>query len=142
MRMLVTGAAGFIGSQFVRTVFSESPSDNVTVLDALTYAGNPENLKELEKNPRYRFVEGSIGDAALIEKFDRPGMQPACARPLDILVHALLDDRNVGAAQRQLAGEHQPGRTAADNDHIMLECLHVPPRESLRGVPFTGQWGA
>jgi len=68
MRMLVTGAAGFIGSQFVRTVFSESPSDNVTVLDALTYAGNPENLKELEKNPRYRFVEGSIGDAALIEK--------------------------------------------------------------------------
>jgi dTDP-glucose 4,6-dehydratase len=68
MRMLVTGAAGFIGSQFVRTVFSENPSDKVTVLDALTYAGNPENLKELEKLPRYRFVQGSIGDASLIEK--------------------------------------------------------------------------
>ncbi len=66
--MLVTGAAGFIGSQFVRTVFSEAPSDHVTVLDALTYAGNPENLKELKKLPGYRFVHGSIGDAALIEK--------------------------------------------------------------------------
>lgn len=68
MRILVTGAAGFIGSQFVRTVFSESPSDKVTVLDSLTYAGNPDNLKELEKNPNYRFVLGSIGDAALVEK--------------------------------------------------------------------------
>lgn len=68
MNLLVTGAAGFIGSQFVRTVFSESPTDQVTVLDALTYAGNPDNLKELEKDPRYRFVHGSIGDAALIEK--------------------------------------------------------------------------
>lgn len=68
MKMLVTGAAGFIGSQFVRTVFSESPSDRVTVLDALTYAGNPENLQELEKDSRYRFVHGSIGDAALVEK--------------------------------------------------------------------------
>lgn len=68
MRMLVTGAAGFIGSQFVRTVFSESPKDNVTVLDALTYAGNPDNLTELEKDARYRFVQGSIGDAALVER--------------------------------------------------------------------------
>lgn len=68
MKLLVTGAAGFIGSQFVRTVFNESPKDQVTVLDALTYAGNPDNLKELEKDARYRFVQGSIGDAALIEK--------------------------------------------------------------------------
>lgn len=66
--MLVTGAAGFIGSQFVRTALSESPTDRVTVLDALTYAGNPENLQELEKDSRYRFVKGSIGDAAMIEK--------------------------------------------------------------------------
>jgi dTDP-glucose 4,6-dehydratase len=68
MNILVTGGAGFIGSQFVRTVFSESLSDQVTVLDALTYAGNPDNLKEFEKHPRYRFVHGSIGDAGLIEK--------------------------------------------------------------------------
>lgn len=68
MRMLVTGAAGFIGSQFVRTVVIENPSDKVTVLDALTYAGNPDNLKELENDTRYRFVHGNIGDADLIER--------------------------------------------------------------------------
>lgn len=68
MKMLVTGAAGFIGSQFVRTVQSENPFAQVTVLDALTYAGNPENLEEPARHPKYRFVEGSICDAALLEK--------------------------------------------------------------------------
>lgn len=68
MNLLVTGAAGFIGSQFVRTVFSGSPTDRVTVLDALTYAGNPDNLQGLEKEPRYRFVKGAIGDVNVVEK--------------------------------------------------------------------------
>jgi dTDP-glucose 4,6-dehydratase len=68
MKLLVTGAAGFIGSQFVRTVLSENPLCQITVLDALTYAGNPENLKEMDRSPKYRFVHGSIGDAALVEK--------------------------------------------------------------------------
>lgn len=64
--MLVTGAAGFIGSQFVRTVLAERPEVQVTVLDALTYAGNLDNLKELEENPRYRFVHGSITEQRIV----------------------------------------------------------------------------
>lgn len=68
MNLLVTGAAGFIGSQFVRTVFQERPTWKITVLDALTYAGNPENLKEVEKLPGYRFVHGAIGDVSVVEK--------------------------------------------------------------------------
>lgn len=68
MKLLVTGAAGFIGSQFVRTVFREIQDPYVVVLDALTYAGNPDNLKEVESNPRYRFVQGSIGDIQVVEK--------------------------------------------------------------------------
>jgi dTDP-glucose 4,6-dehydratase len=68
MNILVTGGAGFIGSQFVRTVFQERPTWKVTVLDALTYAGNPENLKEVEKLSGYRFVHGAIGDVNVVEK--------------------------------------------------------------------------
>jgi dTDP-glucose 4,6-dehydratase len=68
MNILVTGGAGFIGSQFVRTVFQERPTWRVTVLDALTYAGNPENLKEVAGLPGYRFVHGAIGDVNVVEK--------------------------------------------------------------------------
>jgi dTDP-glucose 4,6-dehydratase len=66
VKILVTGGAGFIGSNFVRHVLATHPEDSVVNLDALTYAGNPENLRDVERDPRYRFVEGNIGDAALV----------------------------------------------------------------------------
>lgn len=62
MRLLVTGGAGFIGSNFIRYWLGEHP-DDVVNFDKLTYAGNLENLKEVETNPRYRFVKGDITDA-------------------------------------------------------------------------------
>jgi dTDP-glucose 4,6-dehydratase len=62
MHLLVTGGSGFIGSNFIRYWLTEHPDDQVTNLDKLTYAGNPENLKELENDPRYRFVKGDIAD--------------------------------------------------------------------------------
>ncbi|HWQ60160.1 MAG TPA: dTDP-glucose 4,6-dehydratase [Candidatus Fimivivens sp.] len=62
MKLLVTGGAGFIGSNFVHHVLREHPDTQVTVLDLLTYAGNLENLKEAEGNPRLRFVKGDITD--------------------------------------------------------------------------------
>ena len=61
MRLFVTGGAGFIGSNYVRHVLATS-DDEVTVFDALTYAGNLETLQDLEGNPRYRFVQGDITD--------------------------------------------------------------------------------
>lgn len=61
MRLLVTGAAGFIGSAYVRHVLATS-DDHVTVLDALTYAGNPANLDELREDRRFGFVHGDICD--------------------------------------------------------------------------------
>ncbi|HFC47145.1 MAG TPA: NAD-dependent epimerase/dehydratase family protein, partial [Dissulfuribacter thermophilus] len=64
--ILVTGGAGFIGSNFIRLIISETDL-SVINLDALTYAGNLENLKDLESNPRYRFVQGRIEDSALVE---------------------------------------------------------------------------
>ena len=67
-RLLVTGGAGFIGSNFVRYWVNRHPEDRVINLDALTYAGNLENLSGLESAPGYRFVHGSINDRKLVEQ--------------------------------------------------------------------------
>jgi dTDP-glucose 4,6-dehydratase len=65
MRLFITGGAGFIGSNYVHHVL-ENTDDDVTVYDALTYAGNLENLADLDGNPRYRFVHGDICDRAKV----------------------------------------------------------------------------
>ena len=65
MTILVTGAAGFIGSNFVLDWFSQSKEDVVS-LDLLTYAGNLENLSSLNNNPHHHFVQGNIGDRDLV----------------------------------------------------------------------------
>jgi dTDP-glucose 4,6-dehydratase len=67
MRLFVTGGAGFIGSNYVRHVLAAS-DDEVTVYDALTYAGNLANLRDVEDNRRYRFVKGDITDRATVEE--------------------------------------------------------------------------
>lgn len=68
MRLLVTGGAGFIGSNFVRYMLEKHPSYKIVNLDKLTYAGNLENLKDVENNPQYTFVKGDITDAPLITR--------------------------------------------------------------------------
>jgi dTDP-glucose 4,6-dehydratase len=65
-RLLVTGCCGFIGSNFVRFVLESDPTIEITNLDALTYAGNPDNLAEIEKSPRYRFALGDIADRSMV----------------------------------------------------------------------------
>jgi dTDP-glucose 4,6-dehydratase len=65
-RLLVTGGAGFIGSAFVRNHLRDYGDDVVVVLDKLTYAGNQANLAPVAHDPRYQFVHGDIGDAALV----------------------------------------------------------------------------
>ena len=62
MTILITGGAGFIGTNFVYYQLQHHPEDQVVCLDALTYAGNLENLTEALKNPRFRFVKGDIAD--------------------------------------------------------------------------------
>lgn len=63
MRLLVTGGAGFMGSDFIRYLLSEVADVSIVNFDALTYAGNLQNLKEVEGNARYTFVRGDIADA-------------------------------------------------------------------------------
>jgi dTDP-glucose 4,6-dehydratase len=67
MTILVTGAAGFIGSNFVLDWFVQS-SEDVISLDLLTYAGNLENLSSLNKNPHHYFIQGNIGDRELVSQ--------------------------------------------------------------------------
>lgn len=68
MKILVTGGCGFIGSHFVRVVLNEYPDWDVVNLDALTYAGNLTTTMDIQTNPRYKFVYGSITNKDLVER--------------------------------------------------------------------------
>lgn len=68
MRILITGGAGFIGSNLVRALRERHPTWQVSVLDALTYAGNLDNLPDTHDDPHFRFVHGNIRNGALVEE--------------------------------------------------------------------------
>jgi dTDP-glucose 4,6-dehydratase len=73
MRWLVTGGLGFIGSHFIRLVLRERAEVSIVNLDAMTYAGNPANLRDVEDDPRYRFHKGDICDAGAVAQAIAPG---------------------------------------------------------------------
>lgn len=92
MKILVTGGAGFIGANYVYFVLSRYPNDEVTVLDALTYAGNRETLKLAERNARFRFVMGDICDPVLVDSL---------VKGMDAVVHFAAEshvDRSIADA--------------------------------------------
>ena len=89
MKMLVTGGAGFIGTNFIRYILNKYPHYSIINLDKLTYAGNLENLKEFKDHPNYRFVRGDILNSELVEHV---------AKGADIIVHFAAEshvDRSV-----------------------------------------------
>ncbi|MDO8886355.1 dTDP-glucose 4,6-dehydratase [Candidatus Oleimmundimicrobium sp.] len=65
-RLLITGGAGFIGSNFIRYMLKVHPEYRIINLDKLTYAGNLDNLKDIEGNPNYKFMKGDVCDSSLI----------------------------------------------------------------------------
>ncbi|OGH24384.1 MAG: dTDP-glucose 4,6-dehydratase [Candidatus Levybacteria bacterium RIFCSPLOWO2_01_FULL_39_24] len=78
MKLLVTGGAGFIGSNFILYWMKNYPQDRIVNLDNLTYAGNLENLKEVEKNPNYKFIHGNICNLNIVGE---------AMRGIDTVVH-------------------------------------------------------
>jgi len=118
MKILVTGGAGFIGTNFIRFVLAEDEDVSITNLDALTYAGNLANLADVEQNPRYTFVKGDIADRDLVkglfaEKFDAV-MNFAAESHVDRSIHdaSAFIRTNVGGTEvlLQAAREHGVAR--------------------------------
>jgi dTDP-glucose 4,6-dehydratase len=78
MKLLITGGAGFIGSNFILYWLKEHPQDKIVNLDKLTYAGNLENLRQVQKNSNYEFIKGDICERETVDK---------AMRGVDIIVH-------------------------------------------------------
>ena len=101
-RLLVTGGAGFIGSNFVHWVVNNQPAVHVVVLDALTYAGNLENLAGIPED-RLEFVKGDICDAELVDSL--------FAR-VDAVVHFAAESHNcllyTSPSPRDISGARMP----------------------------------
>ncbi|GJQ20370.1 MAG: dTDP-glucose 4,6-dehydratase [Bacteroidia bacterium] len=96
MNVLVTGGAGFIGSNFVLSMLSKHPSYRIVNVDKLTYAGNLENLREAEGNPRYTFVKADICDRQTMDEVIR---EHAIEAIVNIAAESHVDRSIVGAAE-------------------------------------------
>lgn len=93
MNILVTGGAGFIGSNFIHYWANKYPSDSISVVDKLTYAGNLESLKDLENNPHYEFFKADITDYSSLENV-------ILEKNIDTIVHFAAEshvDRSIDA---------------------------------------------
>lgn len=113
--VLVTGGAGFIGSNFIRYLLKEHPGYQVVNLDKLTYAGNLENLKEVEDNSRYRFVRGDITDGLVVHQIVSGGVDVIVNFAAESHVDRSIEDpavfvkTNVEGAQVLLAAAKRYG---------------------------------
>jgi len=108
MNLLVTGGAGFIGSNFIRYWLKTHPEDNLTNLDALTYAGNLENLQDIKDNPHYTFVKGDITDPDIVSQVIKDS---------DIVVHFAAETH----VDRSIQGPSAFVQTNVQGTLVLLE---------------------
>ncbi len=95
MKILVTGGAGFIGSNFIRYLVEKYKDYQVVNLDKLTYAGNLENLREVEDTPNYEFIKGDIGDAKLVEEILQRGIEVIISFAAESHVDRSIEDPQI-----------------------------------------------
>ncbi len=112
MRLVVTGGAGFIGSNFVRYMLARHDDVEIVNLDKLTYAGNLENLRDVEDDPRYSFVRGDICDAAVVGE---------TLRGADAVVNFAAETH----VDRSISGPQDFIRTDVLGTHTLLEAVRT-----------------
>ena len=112
MKLLVTGGAGFIGSNFVHYWLNKYPDDEIINVDKLTYAGNLDNLKSLENNPRHQFIKGDICDYPLIDQ---------SMKGIDTVVHFAAETH----VDRSIVDTTPFIQTNVVGTHVLLEVARV-----------------
>ena len=117
--ILVTGGAGFIGSNFVRFLVNERPDYQITNFDSLTYSGNLENLSDIEKLSQYRFVEGDIVDREAVERI-------ACN--CDAIVHFAAESH----VDRSILDSRPFIRTNVTGTQTLLDAVRKVCRSDVR----------
>lgn len=132
MKILVTGGAGFIGSNFIHYWLAQHPLDKIVNLDALTYAANPESLLDLESNPNYQFVKGNILDFDLVDSL---------VSDCDLIVHFAAEshvDRSIfdSAAFIQTNVEGTRVLLEAARRHGLKRFHHVSTDEVFGALDF------
>ncbi len=108
MKILITGGAGFIGSNFIYYHLDKYPNDEIINLDNLTYAGNLENLKNIENNPNYKFVKGDICDVELVNEL---------AKDIDLVVHFAAESH----VDRSILNSSDFVRTNIEGTRVLLD---------------------
>ena len=108
MKLLITGGAGFIGSNFIRYMLNEHKDYKIINLDKLTYAGNLDNLKDVEKNPNYKFVKGDICDGKVISN---------TIKDCDVIINFAAETH----VDRSILGPESFIRTDVLGTHTLLE---------------------
>lgn len=108
MKLLVTGGAGFIGSNFIHYWLAAHPNDSIVNVDRLTYAGNLANLKAVEKQPNYQFVQGDIRDATVVYEL---------VKNCDVIVHFAAETH----VDRSILGPEAFIETNVKGTFVLLE---------------------
>jgi dTDP-glucose 4,6-dehydratase len=136
--LLVTGGAGFIGSNFIRHMLSNHPDVKVVNLDSLTYAGNLENLRGIEKDPRYHFVRSDICERTTVDSVLRQ-------HAIDTVVHFAAEshvDRSIMGAtvfvQTNVLGTQ--ALLDASREAGVRRFIHVSTDEVYGSLPSTGKF--
>lgn len=135
MKYLVTGGAGFIGSNFIHYLFKAYPDVEVINLDKLTYAGNLDNLRDLENNPRYKFVKGDIADPIVVNEL---------IPQVDVVVNFAAESH----VDRSILGPMEFIRTNVLGTQVLLEAAqnngkkrfhHVSTDEVYGSIPLESE---